>query len=44
MMEDLDEDQGLGQDFNVNLVLENLKDENVKTILSSLSLTSITSI
>ena len=33
MMEDRHEDQGLGQDFNVNLVLENPKDENVKTIL-----------
>ena len=33
MMEDRHEDQG--QDFNVNPVLENLKDEiqNVKTIL-----------
>ena len=41
MMEDRHEDQGLGQDFNVNLVLENLKGEiqNVKTIINNIYLT-----
>ena len=33
MMEDRHEDQGLGQDFNVNLVLEKDEIQNVKTIL-----------
>ena len=39
MMEDRHEDQGLGQDFNVNLVLENLKGEiqNVKTIIININ-------
>ena len=39
MMEDRHEDQGLGQDFNVNLVLENVKGEiqNVKTIIININ-------